>query len=410
MLQGSLITIGTRGFTALVNFLLAIISARYLGAEGRGILSIFILNSTVVQLAAGFLAGPGLVYLFPRYNSSALFYAALYWVTFISLVIPALLAFVNADAQQTLLMLMGVSWLQSVLRIQSCYLLARERILANNLINLMYPLVTVSAVLFLFEAMNFVAVSGFLWCVLAGSFMSVLAGTYAIRKESLFKPVWKIWVELKAAAQYGYVIQAGNTIQLLNYRLSFYLIDFFSGKAAVGIFSLAISIAEVLWIIANSFATNLYAKISNSANAVYNIEQTLSSLRLVLPATFLAALIILMFPPGFYVFLFGKEFHLLPILLPWLLPGVLLLTINIMLVHYFSGSGQPAVAFKSSVIAFVLLVIFCFTLIPSLELKGAALASSVSYAASAVSALYFFNRVKRLSFRDFIFRKSDIKV
>jgi O-antigen/teichoic acid export membrane protein len=409
MLQGSLITIGTRGFTALVNFLLAIISARYLGAEGRGILSIFILNSTVVQLAAGFLAGPGLIFLFPRHNPSALFYASLYWVTFISLVFPALLALVNADAHQTLIMLIAVAWLQSVLRIQSCYLLSRERILANNLINLMYPLATVSVVLFLFEVMQSVTVSGFLWSMLVGSLMSVLAGVFAMRKDAVFKPVWKVWIELKAAAKYGYVIQAGNTIQLLNYRLSFYLIDFFSGKAAVGIFSLAISIAEVLWIIANSFATNLYARISNSTNMAYNMEQTLSGLRLVLPATFLAALIILMFPTGFYVFLFGEEFYPLPTLLPWLLPGVLLLTINIILVHYFSGSGQPAVAFKSSVIAFVLLVIFCFTLIPSLELKGAALASSVSYAASAVSALYFFNRVKRVSFRDFIFRQSDMK-
>lgn len=409
MLKSSLITIGTRGLTAVINFLLAVISARYLGAEGRGFISIFILNSTLVQLAAGFIGGAALVYLFPRHHKVRLYFASLYWVTAVSLLIPLLIAVFSIDARSTLWMLMAVSWLQSVLRVQSGYLISQERILANNLINLLYPFAVISCVWIMFEWIGNISPESFLWAVLAGSLASVLAGIFTLRNEKFFIPVFNVFTELKAAWKYGYVVQAGNIIQLLNYRLSFYLLDFFSGKAAVGVFSMAVSLAEVLWIIANSFAVNLYSKISNSTDAEKNISQTLSTLRLVLVATLLPSLVILMLPGSFYSFIFGDEFLHLSSIFPWLIPGVIMLTFNIILVHYFSGSGQPSIALKASVLAFLSLVLFSFTLIPAMGAEGAALASSVGYAASALSAMYYFNKVKRLSVKDFIWSKSDLK-
>ncbi len=410
MLKSSLITIGTRGLTAVINFLLAIISARYLGAEGRGFISIFILNTTLVQLAAGFIGGAGLVYLFPRHNKVKMYFASLYWVTAVSVLVPLLMAALSEDARSTLWMLIAVSWLQSVLRIQSGYLISQERILANNLINLLYPFAAIACVWILFEYLNIISPVSFLWAVLAGSLASVLAGVLALKNEKFFIPVFNVFAELKAAWKYGYVVQAGNIIQMLNYRLSFYLLDYFSGKAAVGVFSMAVSLAEVLWIIANSFAVNLYSKISNSTDKESNIAQTLSTLRLVLATTIIPSIIILLLPGGFFAFIFGDEFLHLSSIFPWLIPGVVLLTINIILVHYFSGSGQPPIALKASVLAFISLIIFSFTLIPNMGAEGAALASSVGYAASALSAMYYFNKVKRLSVKDFVFSQTDLKI
>jgi O-antigen/teichoic acid export membrane protein len=410
MLKSSLITIGTRGLTAVINFLLAVISARYLGAEGRGFISIFILNSTLVQLAAGFIGGAALVYLFPRHHKARLYFASLYWVTAASLLIPLLIAALSKDARSTLGLLIAVSWLQSVLRVQSGYLISQERMLANNLINLLYPFAAILSVWIFFEWLQRISPVYFLWAVLAGSLASVLAGVFTLRNEKIFIPVFNVFSELKAAWKYGYVVQTGNIIQLLNYRLSYYLLDYFLGKAAVGLFSMATSLAEVLWITTNSFAVNLYSKISNSSDAEKNISQTLSTLRLVLAATVVPSIMILILPGEFYAFIFGEEFFHLASIFPWLIPGVLLLTINIILVHYFSGSGQPAVALKASLLAFVSLIVFSFTLIPAMGTKGAALASSVGYTASALSAIYFFNKVKRLRVKDFVFSRSDLKL
>lgn len=410
MLKSSLITIGTRGLTAVINFLLAIISARYLGAEGRGFISIFILNSTLVQLAAGFIGGAGLVYLFPRHDKVKMYFASLYWVTVCSFVIPCIMSLISHDARSSLWLLMAVSWLQSVLRIQSGFLISQERITGNNLINLLYPFATIFCVWILFEQYGLISPESFLFAVLAGSLASVLAGIFALRKESFYRPVFNVLTELKAAWRYGYVVQTGNIIQLLNYRLSFYLLDYFSGKAAVGIFSMAVSLAEVLWIIANSFAVNLYSRVSNSSVTELNISMTLSTLRLVLVATLLPSVAILLFPGSFFQFIFGEEFGGLAGIFPWLIPGVMLLTINIIIVHYFSGNGRPEIALKSSVLAFISLLIFSFTLVPEMGSKGAALASSIGYTASAFSALYYFNKEKRLTVKDFIFSIRDLKL
>ena len=52
--------------------------------------------------------------------------------------------------------------------------------------------------------------------------------------------------------KYGILGQTANVFQLINYRLSYYLIDAFAGRASLGVFSAATQISEGLWIFGKS--------------------------------------------------------------------------------------------------------------------------------------------------------------
>src|SRR3954464_34152 len=114
MFRKSFYTFFNRFFIAILNFLTIIITARYLGAEGRGIISLFVLNLTVIFMTGSFIGGPGLVYLVPRHDPSKLLNASYLW-TLVSSIVVALLLFVfNLVEPNLLIHLILLSIIQSV--------------------------------------------------------------------------------------------------------------------------------------------------------------------------------------------------------------------------------------------------------------------------------------------------------
>src|ERR1035437_8863598 len=88
-------TIFIRGLLAGLNFILAIITARYLGPVGKGDVSLFMLNLTIVQLVNCFIGGPYLVYLVPRKNIMQLFLLSYTWSLITAIIIPFILFFLK---------------------------------------------------------------------------------------------------------------------------------------------------------------------------------------------------------------------------------------------------------------------------------------------------------------------------
>lgn len=60
-------TLANRLITSLLNFLIVVITARYLGTSGRGEISLIILTISMIQMITGVMGGGAIVYLAPRY-------------------------------------------------------------------------------------------------------------------------------------------------------------------------------------------------------------------------------------------------------------------------------------------------------------------------------------------------------
>ena len=97
--------------------------------------------------------------------------------------------------------------------------------------------------------------------------------------------------------------------------------------------------------------------------------------------------------------LYGSKFHDSILLGFVLLPGVLLLGIGKVLSSAIAGRGYPRFTLYIAAISMPLTLGLYFLLIPLYDEWGAAAASSVSYALSALLALVFFRRVTRIGLR-----------
>ena len=96
--------------------------------------------------------------------------------------------------------------------------------------------------------------------------------------------------------------------------------------------------------------------------------------------------------------LYGSKFHDSILLGFVLLPGVLLLGIGKVLSSAIAGRGYPRFTLYIAAISMPLTLGLYFLLIPLYDEWGAAAASSVSYALSALLALVFFRRVTKMGF------------
>ncbi|MFI5218515.1 MAG: lipopolysaccharide biosynthesis protein, partial [Bacteroidia bacterium] len=118
--------------------------------------------------------------------------------------------------------------------------------------------------------------------------------------------------------------------------------------------------------------------------------------------TFFALLLLLVLPSAFFVWMLGNDFTGLKSLLPWLAPGILMLVINIIISHYYSGSGKPVMALIGSGAGFVITLCAGYVLIPTIGLKGAAITATLSYFISSVLLLVIFMKQKKLQVKEFI--------
>ncbi len=97
MIKSIFSTFTTRVFSLIISFATLILTTNYLGAEGRGYISLLTASAGLINLFSGFIGGAALVYLIPRNKSrnfviqSAIL--SYFWAFFVSIVITAFFVF-----------------------------------------------------------------------------------------------------------------------------------------------------------------------------------------------------------------------------------------------------------------------------------------------------------------------------
>lgn len=412
MFRKILSTLFFRGLLAGLSFFMAIVTSQYLGAEGKGSVSLFLLNLSIVQLVANFAGGPYLVYMVPRNNFMQLLLPSYGWSILLSAAVPWVLFFTGLLEQEYILHLSIISLLYSLVNIHSMFLMGKERLNQYNVVALiqsaLLAMVFIYYVLIVKErdlltyiiSLYISSGAAFLvsFLLVVGLFSSIqLGGVRHVFREMLWN---------------GFILQAGNIAQLLNYRLSFYILDKFypEGRKVVGVYSVAVSVAEALWLISQSISLVMYSHISNSQDKSYSIRLTVALLKLAVVCTFGGTLVLLCFPSSFYEFVFGHEFGAVRMILFPLSLGILVLSAGIILSSYFVGVGNTSLGVRASGIGLVVTLISGFLLIPSFGMNGAALTATLSYSASVIYQFYRFSKEGNIPWKDLLFSQSDISL
>lgn len=419
MFNKVILTFGTRVLTAVLSVVNVLIGTNYLGVEGFGTISLIVLGITIYLMIQNLITGSSIVYFISKFDPASILTLSYIWALISILLFGILIVLVNYFGQyfnwsieivpskyvfHNVLLAGGYGFMAIHLNI----LLGRERIKAYNFIFLFqHTLATVLLVLFyvilkkadLIYYLISLYISYFTSFILAFTFTKNYIHAFKLPKPS----------EFKAMLRYGILGQSANIFQLMNYRLSYYLIDIFVGRSALGVFSAATQICEGLWIFGKSIATVQFAHISNKNDVVYSRNLSLRLVKFTGTITILPLFILMVLPFEFYTALLGDSFENTRSVIRYLSAGTLALTVSVILSTYFSGTGAISRNTRASGLGVIVTILSGFTLIPLFGINGAAITSSLAYLISLIYLLYYFNKEIKTKWRNWILTWRDFK-
>ena len=191
----------------------------------------------------------------------------------------------------------------------------------------------------------------------------------------------------------GFIAMVGltNLISLLNLRATLFLVERFEGLGAAGVYSVAVHIAELLWVLSSAFTVAAYHRIAG-ADSDAAARVTLLALRaglvLVLAATPVLAAVAWVLLPWLGPDYLGARAALLV-----LLPGVALYAgASSLSAFYTNFHGRPQWAARVAGLSLVIALLIAAIAVPLLGAVGAALGTTVAYTVSIALACHGFLR------------------
>ncbi|MBP5400840.1 MAG: polysaccharide biosynthesis C-terminal domain-containing protein [Bacteroidales bacterium] len=405
-------TFGTRLLGAILNFLIAVVISQTVGDVGKGEQALLLMDITFVLIFSDIISGSSIVYLAPKHNFSKIVMPAYLWSLLIGLFSIVMFPLVGGEITWTLAANVGIlSVLSSLASVNTSVLIGRERVNAANAVNLWQPvtlLLTLLVCYYGFGMLNLNAYIIALYVAYGGSWIFGIILLHNEFKEFTFYSFNEYKVVVKDLFKYGILNQSGHLVQFINLRLGFYLLQRYVDTGSTGVFSNAVALAEAVWLVSRSIALVQYARIANSDDLDYSRRLTLDLSKICLAFSSLGIIVLALLPACFHQWLFGPEFGTLPILIRILAPGALMYTLSIMMEHFFSGIGRYQMDIYAALCGLVFTFALGFTLIPRYGIYGAAITSSVSYAANAVFMLIAFFRKGNFRIVDLFISKKNI--
>jgi O-antigen/teichoic acid export membrane protein len=384
--------IGLRTVIYALGFLGSVLTARALGADGRGryvlpltvLMILFTLANLGLEHAQIYLAGRGapLTALWANGTLVGLLAAVVVWgLCAIVLLTPS--SSIHADTPtswlvvtiaQLPLMLHILYWL-NVLQ-----LAGRVRAgVAASAVGAVFQAVAITAmflangltpfrVLVLITLTNLVV-----WGVVLG--IGVRAGVASVHVD-------RAW--LRAGLGFGVRAQMGLMFVFLLLRLDQVMVQRILGFASLGQYSLAVTLAELLWLLSDPFAAALLPH-QVKAEGDDDVRLGYATARIALLLVSGAAIVCWIAAPWAIRIAFGSGFEAAVWPFRLLLPGVAALAIQRPLAGVLLKRGRPALVSVFGAGALVINVVWNLTLLHTLGIAAASIGSSLAYASLAAA-------------------------
>jgi O-antigen/teichoic acid export membrane protein len=407
MLKKIIGTAGTRIFSALMSFGIIIITSHNLGAKGLGTIGLIMLAITLNQLLSSLIGGPPIVYFIPRLHIPTLYFISCTWAVITSVIGTVILQLFHLIPDGNFWHVLNLSLMLSLASSNTMILLGKERIGIFNAISVLQLLLLISILFYLVKIAGNRTVWSYVLALYISYAVYLLFSFASILKYLSFSISSDLKSIIKPVFRYGLLVQLASILQLLNYRLSYYLIGYWHGKAAIGKFDVGVKLSEGMWLIGKSLSLVQYTRIVNVHDLEYSRRLTLGFLKATLLITFVLLLGLLLLPGSIYIIIFGKEFGETRNVIFTLAPGILALSSSIILSSFFSGNGKPQINTIASGIGLVVLLASGFLMIPKMGIIGAGLAASASYISIAIYQWVIFTRNQKFQFRALIPGKKD---
>jgi O-antigen/teichoic acid export membrane protein len=384
-----------RALLSVLNFLILIFTASYFGPLLRGEISLFIANLAIIQLSTDIINGPSVIFISKNKSLHNYLKISIVWTLLSSLLLISILTLLGFSNPDYFIILLIISIFLSVNTFLLQIILSYKKIYPYYIIQLIQ---LVFQLLFILLVINYHYISFFSFCLSAliplvlSSFLTIyFAFKYSTKEDSDKNDS----LNYKEIIKTGILAQTSNLFNFISTRIGYYFIA--TEKEELGVFSVAVTICESVWIITYGFASILYPEIAASVDERKNIQSTLNYLAYTLAFTFLALTVLLIIPEKLFLLVLGKKYMHIKIYLIYLSPGIFLLSGGKLLWNYFAGKGQFYLNNIAWGIGSFISLTITYFLINKYGIIGLASSMTISYfAITATMAVFFYNKRRLL--------------
>jgi O-antigen/teichoic acid export membrane protein len=400
-------------------FCLRVVLARGLGDEGLGTYSLFFVAVLVAGAIANLGVGLGNIYFLNKghYSYDELLSGSIFVFGSSSLAAWAFLVAYGIVLEPDLFVSGRSYWLYAVALppvvgyvLLTSFLHGSSRFGALSAVAVAQGAIglTIVGVLYVLDELDvFSALAGWVASFLLADIVALwLVGFKRIDFRRALHPRWEV---LRDQIRYGAQGQVANLAQLFNYRLDQFLVAAFVSRAGVGHYTVAVGLSESVWWLSSSVALVLMPRLTEMERE-RAAEMTPLACRNTVLASVIAAIALIVISPLAIDVLFGAKFSSAQTPLILLMPGIIAACATRVLGSYLFSQGRIIYNTYATFIALGLTILLDLALIPSLEVNGAAIASSIAYIASLVATLYWYREVSGGSIAEaLVVRPADVE-
>ena len=411
------ITFITRVLRLILGLAGSVIIARSLGPEGKGVYALAVLLPSLIVTFTNLGIGQAGIYYIGRgeYSPREIFGNNVMLsvvLGVLSIIIGLTIVFFFRDpvfsdiSRHYLLLTLLLIPLNLFFSYTNMILLGLQRIKEYNAVSI------VQTVSFL----GFITIA--LWGLRLGIEGAILAGIVANFLVDLFLFFWVKNIThgislrlnrsyIKNSSLYGIKVQLGNILAFLYVRLDMFLIGALMSPLAVGYYSIAVGIAEKLWLIPQSASTILFPKLASEKDETRRKEFTPLVSRTSLFITTLGAFAVFLLSRWVILFLFSGFY--LPAVRPLqiLLVGIVAMSGSMALGNDLAARGKPILNTFCNAIAVMVNLGLNIIWIPKLGIEGAAWATSVSYGVALAGRVFLYCRISGNSWKKVLLPQRD---
>lgn len=396
-------TFGVRIFLIAVGLFITIIVARMLGPEGRGV---FAVATSITMIGVQFgnlgLHAANTFYVAKDESILSTILGNSLFLAFFAVTIAVLILYFFfitfpsfspvRDNEILFISLISIPIALSYLFLSNI-LIGLHKVREYNTLEIINKIVILlaTASLFLFAH---IAIEYFLLAILAGNVAALLVAK-KIYKKSVQKITYSFEL-FKQHIRYGFKAYLAAFFAFMVIRSDILMVDYYLGAKEAGYYSIASSMAEMVYLLPTIIGMLLAPKIIQTDGYEAKLHIVKKTAWMTAGMMLLFCLISALIAEFMVKLLFGEAF--IPSVHPfiWLMPGIILLSINTIFQNYFAAIGMPIVVIYSPFIALIANVTMNNYLISSIGITGASMSSSASYGIMLIISLLYVKRKKNV--------------
>jgi len=416
MIKNILGTTGTRILNALINLVILILLTRHIGSEGFGVITIILIDITIIQLFVDLIAGSTLIYFSSRTDIIKLLIPSYLWIfvvvgtawaifTGLTIFFPDLYAIIVPTQYETDILFLSL--LNALMLTHYNLLLGKKRIGIYNIIFTVQILTLLITIVYRIYVLNDPSVESWIISLYCAFSLAVLLSLIAVVRKLGDLSLTGSYSIIKQVFNFGLITQLANILHLGNKRISFFILRRFAGLPAVGVYGAGTQLTEGLRLIGQSISLVQFSEISNTNDKDYAVKITIKLMKFSVLLTTTAVIILLIIPTSIYQLIFTSEFTDLKYIIIALSPGVVALSSNTIFSHYFGGLGRPVISLWANSIGFAITIVLAILLIPTFGYIGAAITASLSYISTVIYQYIIFKNETGVNFKQWLPERND---